>query len=340
MICDSMTNGGHGYGKGLVFSGVQPSASQVHLGNYLGAMRRFVELAETHNTIFCIVDLHALTSVSDRKALEFNTLSLAAAYVAIGLDPARTTLFRQSDVPEVTELTWYLACQFPLGLLERAHSIKDARAKGLTPNSGLMFYPILMAADILLYKATHVPVGPDQKQHLEMAREVAQKFNGLWGDVFPLPEPLIADEIGVVPGLDGRKMSKSYDNFIGLFEDAKTVKQKISRIVTDSKGVADPKDPDTCNVFQLYRHFSTQSEQEALAERYRAGGMGYGEAKMALFENVERTIAPMRERYQSLMSDPQALLKMLGDGARRASAIAQKTIGEVRQLQGLGGYLR
>ena len=322
-----------------VFSGVQPSASQVHIGNYLGAMRRFVDLAREHESLFCIVDQHALTTVNDRTLLEHNTLSLAAAYLAIGIDPARTILFRQSDVPAHTELCWYLACQFPLGLLERAHSIKDARAKNESPNSGKLFYPVLMAADILLYKANRVPVGPDQKQHLEMSREIAQKFNATYGTALPIPEPLIQDSVGTIPGLDGRKMSKSYDNFIGLFEDAKTVKQKVSRIVTDSKSVEEPKDPESCNVFALYKLFATEEEREALRRKYLAGGMGYGEAKQSLLAVVERMIAPLRERYLALMAEPEHLRAVLAEGSRRARAIADETIREVRTAQGLGDYL-
>lgn len=326
--------------KVRVFSGVQPSASQVHIGNYLGAMRRFVELSKEHDSLFCIVDQHALTTVNDRKLLEDNTLSLAAAYLAIGIDPQKTILFRQSDVPGHTELCWYLACQFPLGLLERAHSIKDARAKNESPNSGKMFYPVLMAADILLYKANRVPVGPDQKQHLEMSREIAQKFNATYGTNLPIPEPLIQESMGVIPGLDGRKMSKSYDNYIGLFESSKTVKQKVSRIVTDSKTVEEPKDPDTCHVFSLYKLFAEETEIAELRSRYLAGGMGYGVAKQELFAVIERLLNPLRERYTALMSEPEALRRVLADGAVRARAIADVTLREVRVAQGLGDFLR
>ncbi|MCB0346097.1 MAG: tryptophan--tRNA ligase [Bdellovibrionales bacterium] len=323
----------------LVLSGVQPSAAQVHLGNYLGAMKRFVTLSQQYDTIVCIVDLHALTTVWDAQALRENTVSLAAAYLAIGMEPSRAIIFRQSDVAEVCELTWYLACQFPLGLLERATSLKDAKAKAKVVNSGLMYYPVLMAADILLYRSTKVPVGADQKQHLEMTREVAQKFNNAYGDVFPLPEPLIEEDTGVIVGLDGRKMSKSYDNYIGLFEDSKKVRKKVMKIVTDSKSVEDEKDPDTCNVFTLYKFFASQQEQAALAEKYRAGGMGYGEAKQALFESIEREISPMRDKYNDLMSRPDDLRDVLADGARRAREIAGVTMASVREAVGVGSIL-
>jgi tryptophanyl-tRNA synthetase len=309
-----------------VFSGVQPSGSQVHIGNYLGAMRRFVTLAKEYDTTFCLVDLHALTSVDDSPALQGYTQSLAAAYLAIGLDPQQTILFRQSDVPEVCELTWYLACQFPLGLLERGHSLKDARAKGEAVSSGRMYYPVLMAADILLY----------QKQHVEMTRDVCQRFNHLYGDVFPMPEPLIEESTGVIPGLDGQKMSKSYDNYIGLFEPAKKVRKKVMRIVTDSKSVEDVKDPENCNVFQLFRFFASKEEQTALAARYTAGGMGYGEAKQQLFEAIEREVEPLRDSYNDWISRPDDMIDILRDGAARARERASETLSQVRDAVGVG----
>lgn len=327
-------------GRQRVFSGIQPSGAQVHLGNYLGAMKRFVSLSRQHETIFCIVDLHALTSVEKKEDLQNYSSSLAAAYLAIGLQPEKTIIFRQSDVIEVCELTWYLACQFPLGLLERAHALKDARAKGLTVNSGLMFYPVLMAADILLYRAAMVPVGADQKQHLEMSRDVAQRFNLRFGEIFPVPEPLIEESTGVIPGLDGRKMSKSYDNYIGLFEKPAAMRKKIMKIVTDSKTVEDPKDPEQCNVFNLYQYFATTGEKDALAAKYRAGGMGYGEAKEELFRVVQREVAPLREHYENWMSRSDDVRDILADGARRARQIAQETMSMVREAIGVGPVLR
>lgn len=318
-----------------VFSGVQPSASQIHIGNYLGAMKRFVQLSKETETIVCIVDLHALTSVTTAKDLEINTKSLAAAYLAIGLDPSKVIIFKQSDVPEVCELTWYLACNFPLGLLERGHALKDAKAKNQSINAGVAFYPILMAADILLYKATDIPVGADQKQHIEMCREVAEKINYRCGNIFPLPNPLIEEKTGIIPGIDGRKMSKSYNNYIGLFEEPKKMRKQVMQIVTDSKSVEDEKDPEQCNVFNLYKFFATKDEQDLLAAKYRKGGMGYGEAKQALFEAIDREISPMRESYNSYMKDEDKLAKVLSDGAKRAREIARKTIYEVRENLGL-----
>ncbi len=327
--------------KELVFSGIQPSAAQVHLGNYLGAMRRFVDLSKQYPTIVCVVDLHALTTVEEWKKLPNFTASLAAAYLSIGLDPKETIIFRQSDVPEVCELTWYLACQFPLGLLERAHKLKDLRAKNAQINSGTMLYPVLMAADILLYRATKVPVGADQKQHLEMARDVAGAFNHTAGrEVLIAPEPLIDEVTGVIPGLDGRKMSKSYDNYIGLFEDSKTIKSKVMRIVTDSKSVEEAKDPETCNIFSMYKLIETEDNVAALAERYRAGGMGYGHAKQELLTSVEKLIGPLRDKYEAFMSRPHDLEDILRDGAKRASAIAGPVLAEVRETVGVGRMLR
>jgi tryptophanyl-tRNA synthetase len=323
----------------LVFSGVQPSGAQVHLGNYLGAMKHFVTLSKKFPTTVCVVDLHALTSVEDSSKLIENTKSLTAAYLAIGLDPEETTIFRQSDIPEVCELAWYLACQFPLGLLERAVAVKDAKAKGLNVNSGLMYYPILMAADILLYRATKIPVGADQKQHLEMTREVVEKFNHRFGEFFPMPEPLIAEDAGTIIGLDGRKMSKSYDNYIGLFEPTKSIEKKVKKITTDSKGVEEAKDPDTCNVFSLFKLFATKEEQESLAGRYRAGGMGYGQAKQELFEVIEREVAPLRVNYERWIAQPEKLEEVLKAGAAKARVTAMGTMTEVRKLLGVNTKL-
>ncbi len=322
--------------KKRVLSGVQPSAGQVHIGNYLGAMKRFVQLAKEHETFFCVVDLHALNTVKDAKELRGYTHSLAAAYLAIGIDPEETVLFRQSDLPEVCELSWILACNFPLGLLERGHALKDARAKGDKVDSGLMYYPILMAADILLYKANLIPVGADQKQHIEMTREIAQKMNLAYGEIFPVPEPMIEEATGIIPGLDGRKMSKSYDNYIGLFETEKKLKKKVMKIVTDSLGVEDKKDPESCNVFKLYKLFADPSQQVALADKYSAGGMGYGEAKLDLFEVMNQELAPLRESYENWISRPDDLEDVLRQGAKKGREEAAATMAELRNAIGIG----
>lgn len=319
----------------LVLSGIQPSAGQVHLGNYLGAMKKWVKLQETNPLIMCMVDLHALTSVDKAADLREFSKSLGATYLALGLNRESTIVFKQSDVPEVCELTWYFACQFPHGLLERAHAFKDKRGKNEQVNSGLLFYPILMAADILLYKANLVPVGKDQKQHLEMTREIAEKFNYKYKTSFPIPEPLIDEEMGVIPGLDGRKMSKSYDNYIGLFESDKDILKKVKRITTDSKGVEDVKDPDTCNVFNLYKLFADSDEVRNLKELYLRGGMGYGTAKEELARVIIREVSPLREKYEYFMSHPVEVSRLLEAGAVKARKIASETIREVREKVGI-----
>jgi len=298
-------------------------------------MKNFVSLQDSYPLMVCIVDLHALTSVEKREDLASFTMSLAAAYLAIGLTKESTILFRQSDIPEVCELSWYFACHFPLGLLERAHAFKDKKAKKVQVNAGLMYYPILMAADILLYKGTKVPVGPDQKQHIEMTREIAEKFNHRFDTSFPLPEPLIDNEIGVIPGLDGRKMSKSYDNFIGLFESEKEITKKVKKVVTDSKGVDDKKDPELCNVFKLFKLFGTEEEVEDLARQYRSGGLGYGGAKAELTRVINRELGPIRERYESYLAKPKEVRDILQVGADKGRVLALETMREVRESLGI-----
>ncbi len=321
--------------KQLVLSGIQPTSGQVHLGNYLGAMKRMLALQSTNPMLLCVVDMHALTTVEKGSDLREYSKSLGATYLALGLGEGDTLVFKQSDVPEVCELTWYFACQFPLGLLERAHAFKDKKGKNEQVNSGLLFYPILMAADILLYKTNLVPVGKDQKQHLEMAREIAEKFNHKYGTSFPLPEPLIDEDTGVITGLDGRKMSKSYNNYIGLFESEKEILKKAKKIVTDSKGVEDIKNPDECNVFNLYKFFGTADEVSEMRESYMKGGMGYGTAKVELARVINREVAPFRDRYEHFMSHPTEIYSFLDAGANKARSIASETMREVRDAVGV-----
>lgn len=321
--------------KDLVLSGVQPSASQVHIGNYLGALKKFVELQEKYPLIVCIVDFHALTSVKEKENLKDFSFSLAATYLALGLNKPNTIMFKQSAIPEVCELSWYFSCQFPLGLLERAHAFKDKRQKNENVNAGLMFYPILMAADILLYKANKVPVGSDQKQHIEMTREIAEKFNFHFKTNFPMPEPLIDKETGVIIGTDGRKMSKSYDNYIGLFEKDSDILKKVKRIVTDSKGVEEAKDPEECNIFKLYKLFATTEETQKMSDAYKAGGLGYGTAKQALYDVIMREISPIREKYDYFINRPDEVHGVLEAGADRARKIASETMYEVRSALGI-----
>ena len=317
-----------------ILSGIQPSG-KLHLGNYFGMMQPALELQQRGEAFLFIANYHALTSVSEPAALRQGTLDVALDFLACGLDPARTVFYRQSDVPEVQELAWMLSVVTPMGLLERCHSYKDKIAKGIAPSHALFAYPVLMAADILLVQGNVVPVGRDQKQHVEVTRDIAIKFNNRFGEVFTIPEPQIRDSVAVVPGVDGQKMSKSYGNTIEIFGAPKEVKAKIMRIVTDSKGLADVKDPETCNVFALYRLFATDAEREAMAARYRAGGLGYGEVKKALAEKYEAYFGPLRAKRDELAQNMDYVEGVLRQGAERARAEGLKTLKKARQAVGL-----
>lgn len=317
-----------------ILSGIQPSG-RLHIGNYFGMMRPAIELQEQGEAFYFIANYHALTTVDDPAAMRQGTLDVALDFLACGLDPSRTVFYRQSDVPEVTELTWLLSIVTPMGLLERCHSYKDKVAKGIAPSHGLFAYPVLMAADILAVQSDLVPVGRDQKQHVEVTRDVAIKFNNQYGEVFRIPREQIREDVAVVPGLDGQKMSKSYNNTIEIFGDPKETRARIMRIVTDSKGVADPKDPDTCNVFALYRLFATPEEREVMAARYRAGGMGYGEAKKALHEKFEAHFGPLRAKREELARNLDFVNDVLRRGAERARAEASATLRRARAAMGL-----
>jgi tryptophanyl-tRNA synthetase len=317
-----------------ILSGIQPSGQQ-HLGNYFGAMRPQIELHHEHECFYFVANYHALTSADDADAVRENTRHVATAFLALGLDPNRATLFRQSDVPEVCELAWILSCVTPMGLLERCVSYKDKVAQGLAPNHGLFAYPVLQAADILIYRSNAVPVGQDQKQHVEVTQDIQAKFNNKYGEVFVRPEPLIREEVAVIPGIDGRKMSKSYDNTIELFAPEKAVRKAIMAIKTDSTPVADPKDPDRCNVFALLKLFADPAEREEWARRYRAGGTGYGEAKQRVFELFCEQLGPARARYAELKNHPDEIDAVLEDGGRRARAVAQATMQDVRAACGI-----
>ncbi|PLX93404.1 MAG: tryptophan--tRNA ligase [Desulfuromonas sp.] len=317
-----------------VLSGIQPSGS-LHLGNYFGMMRKMIEYQQ-ESELFCfIANYHAMTSVSDGKALAKGTLEAAANFLALGMDPEKSTFWVQSDLPEVQELTWILSNFTPMGLLERCHSYKDKVARGIHANHGLFAYPVLMSADILLFQSDKVPVGKDQKQHVEVTRDIAMKVNNVWGEVFTLPEPEIDDHVATVPGLDGQKMSKSYGNTIDLFLDDKALRKQVMRIVTDPTPVEEPKNPDTCNVFQIYRLFLDAEGQAALRRRYEAGGMGYGEVKQELFETIRDTFAPFAERRRELLADADGLRKVLAQGAEKARYVANKTMRKVRKKSGI-----
>ncbi|MBE6407101.1 MAG: tryptophan--tRNA ligase [Lentisphaeria bacterium] len=321
--------------KKRILTGVQPSGI-LHIGNYFGAISASVKLQEEADESFLfIADFHSLTVNPDPDALRERVKQVALDFLACGIDPAKTLFFRQSDVPEVCELSWILNCITGVGLLERAHSYKDKIAKGFSPNNGLFSYPVLMAADILLYKSTLVPVGKDQKQHLEITRDIAIRFNQMYGETLVVPDGYINTDVAVVPGLDGQKMSKSYNNTIEIFGNPKAIRKKIMGMPTDCKTLEEPKDPDTCNVFALYKLFSTKAQQEEMAERYRAGNYGYGHAKQALFDAYMDFFAPMRKRREELEADPGYVESVLKTSAEKAKAVAQETLLQVQKAVGL-----
>jgi len=317
-----------------ILSGIQPSGT-FHIGNYFGMMKRMIEYQQ-QNELFCFMaNLHALTSVTSGEVLAGQTLDAAGTFLALGLDPEKSVFWVQSDVKEVAMLTWILSNHTPLGLLERCHSFKDKVAKGLIPNSGLFTYPILMAADILLYQSDRVPVGKDQKQHLEVTRDIALKFNNQYGEVFRVPEAEINEDVAVVPGIDGQKMSKSYGNTIEIFLDKKQLKKKIMSIVTDSKTVEEPKEPDKDNVFNIYKLFLSREDAEELRRRYLQGGIGYGEVKKALLEAIWAYFMPYRERKEAFDKDPDTVRKILRQGAEKARSFAVETMKEVSKRVGI-----
>jgi len=318
-----------------VLSGIQPSG-RLHIGNYFGAIRQHLRMQAEHECYYFIADYHALTSNPSPKSVREYTLSVAMDYMALGLDTEKTVFWRQSDVREVTELTWLLSCITPMGLLQRCVSYKDKVAQGLSPNHGLFAYPVLQAADILIVKSDLVPVGADQKQHIEVTRDIAMRFNNAYGEVFKIPADYIIESVAVVPGTDGRKMSKSYGNTIEIFEPEKSVKSKVMKIVTDSTPVEAPKDPEKCNVFALLRLFASPDELADWDRRYRSGGMGYGEAKKRLAELIVEYFKPYRQRRAELEKDPGTVDAMLKRGAERARAVAAPTLLEARKAVGLG----
>jgi tryptophanyl-tRNA synthetase len=315
-------------------TGFQPTGA-LHIGNYFGALRPAIELQEKGEAFYFIADYHALTSVRNPAVLKEYVRGVAIDSLACGLDPAKACFFRQSDVPAVTELAWILSNVTPMGLLERSHSYKDKLSHGIAPSHALFAYPVLMAADILLYDSDVVPVGKDQKQHLEITRDIATKFNDLYGQVFKLPEPSIQDEVATILGLDGQKMSKSYGNTIELFLPEKTLRKKIMSIVTDSTPVEAPKDPANSAIISLYRLFATPDMVASMEGDFRAGGIGYGEFKKSLFEVIWESFAPMRRRREELEADAGYVDHVLAEGASRAHEIAQITMTRVRRAIGV-----
>lgn len=318
-----------------VLSGIQPSG-RLHIGNYFGAIRQHLQMQAEHECFYFIADYHALTSSPSPQAVAEYSLAVAMDYMALGLDTEKTVFWRQCDVPEVTELTWLLSCVTPMGLLQKCVSYKDKIAQGLSPSHGLFAYPVLQAADILIYQSNLVPVGADQKQHIEVTRDIAMRFNNAYGEVFTIPEEHIIESVAVVPGTDGRKMSKSYGNTIEIFEPEKSVKSKVMKIVTDSTPVEAPKDPEKCNVFALLRLFAPPEELTQWEQRYRAGGVGYGEAKKRLAELIIEHFKPYRQKRSELENNLDLVDAMLRKGAERARAVAGPTVLEARKAVGLG----
>jgi tryptophanyl-tRNA synthetase len=327
-----------------ILSGVQPSG-KLHIGNYFGAIRQFVDLQHKGHGLYFIADLHALTTIREADKLRELTHDVALNFLALGLDPERATLFRQSDIPEVTELSWILSTVTPMGLLERAHSFKDKTAKGISADHGLFAYPVLMAADILAYHSDVVPVGKDQKQHLEITRDIAVKFNQTYckgfdphtgeGGVLKLPAPHILEDTAVVPGTDGQKMSKSYNNTIELFGPEKAVKKAIMGVKTDSTALEDPKNPDTCNVFAMLKLFARPQELDEIRELYVKGGVGYGDFKKRLLDHFMATFGEARKRYDELTVNADYVQEVLRKGAARAREIASEVMDGVRRASGL-----
>ena len=317
-----------------ILSGIQPSGV-LHIGNYFGMMKPAIALQDEGEALYFIADYHALTSVRDPDVLRENVRRVAVDFLAAGLDPERAALFKQSDVPQVTELTWILSTVAPKGLLERAHSYKDKLARGLAPMVGLFSYPVLMAADILIYDSDIVPVGKDQKQHIEMTRDLAGKMNEQFGQIFKLPEARINPETQVVPGLDGQKMSKSYGNNIDIFGDEKETRKRVMSIVTDSTPVDAPKDPAKSTIFQLYSLFASKDEIASMRERFETGGTGYGDFKKELFEKLWEYFSPMRKRREELLADKLYIDNILIRGAKRANEVADDVMTRVRAAVGL-----
>jgi tryptophanyl-tRNA synthetase len=316
-----------------ILSGIQPSG-KLHLGNYFGAIKQHIALQDEAECFYFIADYHALTTIHDPEVMRKNVRDAVLDYLALGLDPNKAAFFRQSDVPEVTELAWILGTVTNMGLLERAVSYKEKIEKGIEASVGLFTYPCLMAADILIYRSHMVPVGKDQVQHIEMTQDMAGRFNRTYGEIFPIPDARL-DKESKIPGTDGQKMSKSYGNVIEIFSEGKPLRKAVMSIVTDSTPVADPKDPSKCTVFFLYSLFATEEEKSALAGRYRAGGLGYGEVKQMLLEKIDAYFAPARQRRKELAENTSYLDEVLEAGARRARAEAQETMALVRKAVGL-----
>ena len=317
-----------------ILSGIQPSG-KLHIGNYLGMIKSMVAYQE-RGELFCfIANMHSLTTIFNGNEMRENIREALIDLLALGIDPEKSILWVQSDITEVAELTWYLGTITPMGLLQRCHSYKDKVARNIPASSGLFTYPVLMAADILLYDTDRVPVGQDQKQHVEVTRDIAIKFNASYGDILTIPEAEIQDEIAVIPGIDGQKMSKSYDNTIEIFAPEKELRQKIMSIVTDSTPVEEPKDPDANNVFLLYKLFASLEDTDAMAEKFRRGGYGYGEAKKELFSLLMDYFGSYRKKREEIVADLSYVEEVRKKGAEKARTIASGLISKVRKAIGM-----
>lgn len=317
-----------------VLSGIQPTG-RFHWGNYFGAIRQYIDLQHGNEAYYFIANLHALTTIRDRDQLKQNSLDAALDLLALGLDPSQATLFVQSDVPEVTELTWLLMAITPMGLLERCVSYKDKVAKGIVADAGLFTYPVLMSADILIYDSDVVPVGADQIQHIEVARDIAGSFNHMFGETFVLPKYKVLETSAKVPGTDGEKMSKSYNNTIEIFEEPKALRKKIMRITTDSRPMDQPKEPETDHLYQLYSLFASDAQRNEMAALYRRGGFGYGQVKTALADVAENFFAAARAKRAELAADPNRVSEILANGASRARKKAAEVLARAKKACGV-----
>jgi tryptophanyl-tRNA synthetase len=315
-------------------SGIQPSGA-LHLGNYFAAIKQYIDLQEEHEGFYFIANYHALTTIRDPDTLRANCIDLAMDFLALGLDPARSTLFVQSDIPEVFELTWLLSTVTPMGLLERCHAYKEKVAEGIPADHGLFAYPVLMAADILIYGSDVVPVGGDQKQHVEVTRDIAIKFNNTFGETFVIPEPVIDENLAVVPGLDGQKMSKSYGNTIPIFQNQKTLKKQVMAIVTDATPVEEPKDPSTCNLYAIYKLFAQADRLAEVHSLYVNGGAMYGKIKLELVDLIWEFFRTAREKRERLENDRPYVHEVLAQGAAKAREKAVATLDLVKERTGL-----
>jgi len=318
-----------------ILTGIQ-STGRPHLGNILGAIKPGIKLSEDpkNEALFFIADLHSLTSVKDPVERLENTLATAAAWLAMGFDTDKNILYRQSQIPEVCELTWFLNCFTPYPMLANAHSFKDKSDRLADVNAGLFIYPVLMAADILMYDANYVPVGKDQQQHLEITRDIASAFNALYGETFVLPEAIIDKNVMTIPGIDGNKMSKSYNNTIDIFLPQKQLRKRIMSIVTDSTPLEEPKNPDTCNVFALYKLLASEEQVKDMRKNYEGGNYGYGQAKQALFDFIIEQMANERKTFEYYMNNTQELIKKLEEGEEKARVIGKSVLARVKEKIG------